>query len=134
MFRALGASDQIKGILCVIVSNGIFGLTDALSKVLTGSYPPGEILFFRSIFVFVSIIVMVQIRGGWGEFRIVDWQRQLIRGVLLAVTSYIFVIALKHLPLADLTAMMFLSPIVLTAMAPYFLGEKVGWRLSLIHI
>ncbi len=128
MFRALGASDQIKGILCVIVSNGIFGLTDALSKVLTGSYPPGEILFFRSIFVFVSIIVMVQIRGGWGEFRIVDWQRQLIRGVLLAVTSYIFVIALKHLPLADLTAMMFLSPIVLTAMAPYFLGEKVGWR------
>jgi RarD protein len=123
-----GASNQIKGIACVVVSNGIFGLTDALSKVLTGDYPPGEILFFRSIFVFVSIAVMVQLQGGWRELRIVDWRRQLFRGVLLAATSYIFVIALKHLPLADLTAMMFLSPIVLTALAPYFLKEQVGWR------
>lgn len=133
MFRAPGASDprssnQMRGILCIIVSNGIFGLTDALSKVLTGEYPPGQILFFRSVFVFVSIIVMVQWQGGWRQVRIVDWRRQLIRGAMLAGTSYIFVIALKHVPLADLTAMMFLSPLVLTALAPRFLGEEVGWR------
>lgn len=123
-----GASNQIKGILCIVVSNGIFGLTDALSKVLTGGYPPGEILFFRSVFVFVSIVVMVQIQGGWRGVRIVDWRRQAIRGGMLAGTSYMFVIALKHVPLADLTAMMFLSPMVLTALAPRFLGEHVGWR------
>lgn len=128
MFRALGASDQIKGILCIVVSNGIFGLTDALSKILTGDYPPGEILFFRSLFVFISIIVMMRVQGGWRTVRIVDWRRQWIRGAMLAGTSYIFVIALKHVPLADLTAMMFLSPMVLTALAPHFLGERVGWR------
>lgn len=122
------ASAQMKGILFIVASNGIFGLTDALSKVLTGDYPPGEILFFRSVFVFVSIIVMVVIQGGWRKVRIVNWRLQWARGVLLAVTSYIFVTALKHLPLADLTAMMFISPLVLTALAPYFLGEKVGWR------
>ena len=49
------ASAQMKGILFIVASNGIFGLTDALSKVLTGDYPPGEILFFRSVFVFVSV-------------------------------------------------------------------------------
>ena len=67
MFRVSGASDQIKGIVCILVSNAIFGLTDALSKVLTGDYPPGQILFFRSVFVFVSILIMVQWRGGWRE-------------------------------------------------------------------
>jgi RarD protein len=123
-----GASNQIKGIVCITLSNGIFGLTDALSKVLTGDYPPGEILFFRSIFVFVSIVIMVMVQGGWQQVRIVDWRRQAMRGAMLAGTSYVFVIALKHVPLADLTAMMFLSPIVLTALAPHFLGEKVGWR------
>jgi drug/metabolite transporter (DMT)-like permease len=123
-----GASNQIKGILCITGSNAIFGLTDALSKVLTGSHPPGEILFFRSVFVFVSIAIMMRWQGGWQRVRIVDWRRQLLRGGLLAVTSYNFVIVLKHVPLADLTAMMFLSPIVLTAMAPRFLGEHVGWR------
>lgn len=128
MPRASGASDQIKGILFIIVSNGIFGLTDALSKVLTGAYPPGEILFLRAVFVFVSILVMVQARGGWGKLKIVDWRRQLIRGGLMSIGSYVFIIALKHMPLADLIAMMFLSPIVLTALAPYFLGERVGWR------
>lgn len=118
----------MKGILFIVVSNGIFGLTDALSKVLTGTYPPGEILFFRSVFVFVSIGVMVLAQGGWRRVRIVNWRLQLARGALLAGTSYIFVVALKHLPLADLTALMFISPLVLTAMAPYFLSERVGWR------
>ncbi len=128
MFRVSGASDQIKGIICILVSNGIFGLTDALSKVLTGGYPPGQIMFFRAVFVFVSILIMVQWRGGWRGLRIVDWPRQLVRGGLMAGSTYLFITALKHVPLADLTAMTFLSPIVLTAMAPYFLGEKVGWR------
>ena len=125
---APSASAQMKGILFIVISNGIFGLTDALSKVLTADYPPGEILFFRSVFVFVSIVVMVMIQGGWRRVRIVNWRLQWARGALLAATSYIFVVALKHLPLADLTAMMFISPLVLTAMAPYFLGESVGWR------
>ncbi len=128
MHSAPGASTQLKGIGCIVISNGIFGLTDALSKVLTGGYPPGEILFFRSVFVFVSIAAMVQWQGGWRELRIVNWRLQWARGLLLAVTSYIFVTALKHLPLADLTAMMFISPLVLTALAPYFLKEQVGWR------
>ncbi|MCA8926883.1 MAG: DMT family transporter [Alphaproteobacteria bacterium] len=122
------ASAQMKGILFIVVSNGIFGLTDALSKVLTGSYPPGEILFFRSVFVFVSIAVMVMAQGGWRRVQIVNWRLQWARGLLLAATSYIFVVVLKHLPLADLTAMMFISPLVLTALAPRFLGERVGWR------
>ena len=64
----------MKGILFIVVSNGIFGLTDALSKVLTGTYPPGEILFFRSVFVFVSIGVMVLAQGGWRRVRIVNWR------------------------------------------------------------
>jgi len=122
------AASQLRGIVCIVISNGIFGLTDALSKVLTADYPPGQILFMRAVFVLVSVAAMIRWQGGRQSVRINDWPRQLIRGGMLAVTSYIFIIALKHVPLADLTAMMFLSPLVLTALAPRFLGEHVGWR------
>lgn len=125
---AFRSSNQLKGIGCLIVSGAILAFTDGLSKLLTGSFPPGEILFFRSIFVFIPISIMVWRSGGLRTLRIVNWSGQVARGVFAVVTSFMFMMALKHMPLADITAIMFASPIFLTAFAPYFLGEQVGWR------
>src|SRR3546814_6496698 len=47
------SSSQLKGIVCLILSGAIFALTDGISKLLTSSYPPGEIMFFRAVFVLV---------------------------------------------------------------------------------
>lgn len=118
----------VRGIVFMLVSGAIFSFTDALSKVLTGVYPPGQILCFRAVFVLVSIVVMMRLRGGLASVRIVNWRGQLLRGVLVAGTSLTFIVALKDAPLADLIALLFVSPLILTVLAPYFLGEKVGWR------
>ena len=121
-------SDSLKGILCLITAGAILAFTDGLSKFLTGGYPPGQILFFRSIFVFIPITVMVWRKGGFRTVRIVDRHGQLLRGLFAVVTSFLFMVAIKHMPLADITAIMFATPIIMTALAPYFLGEQVGWR------
>ena len=121
-------SNSLKGILCLITAGAILAFTDGLSKYLTGDYPPGQILFFRSVFVFVPIAIMVWHRGGMRNVRIIDRRGQLMRGLFAVVTSYLFMIAIKHMPLADMTAIMFATPILMTALAPYFLGEQVGWR------
>ncbi|NKB56996.1 MAG: EamA family transporter [Alphaproteobacteria bacterium] len=125
---ALRSSRQLKGIFCLIVAGAILAFTDGMSKFLTGSFPPGEILFFRSIFVFIPISIMVWRSGGVRAVRIVNWNGQIARGLFAVVTSFMFMVAIKHMPLADITAVMFASPIILTALAPYFLGEQVGWR------
>ena len=121
-------SDSLKGILCLITAGAILAFTDGLSKFLTGGYPPGQILFFRSIFVFIPIAIMVWRKGGFRTVRIVDRRGQLLRGQFAVITSFLFMIAIKHMPLADITAIMFATPIIMTALAPYFLGEQVGWR------
>lgn len=121
-------SGQLRGIAYILASGAIFAFTDALSKVLTGIYPPGQILCFRSVFVLISIVVMVWLRGGLASVKVVNWRGQAWRGVMVAGTSLTFIIALKDAPLADLTALLFVSPLILTAVAPYFLGERVGWR------
>lgn len=119
---------QVRAILLMLGSGAIFAFTDALAKVLTGLYPPGQIMCFRALFVLVAIAVMVSLRGGLASVRIHNWRGQVLRGLMVAGTSLTFIIALKDAPLADLTALLFVSPLILTALAPYFLGEKVGWR------
>jgi len=121
-------SDQMKGIVCLLASGAILSFTDGLSKYLTDSFPPGEILFFRAFFIFVPIAFMVWRGGGLASLRIVNWRIQLARGACSLVASFLFIVAIRHMPLADITAMLFAAPLILTALAPYLLGEFVGWR------
>ncbi len=122
------APNQMRGIAFMVSSGAIFAFTDALAKVLTGDYPAGQIMCLRTIFVLISIMVMVRLRGGFASIRIVSWKGHLVRGLFMAGTTLTFLLALKDAPLADLFALLFVSPLILTLLAPYFLGESVGWR------
>ena len=130
MAAAKGGSlaSSTKGILCILGGGAIFSFTDAVSKVMMDDYPVGEVIFFRAIFVLLFTVIAIQFQGGWQQVKVVDWRRQIARGINVSCTGLCFMIALKFVPLADLTAIAFLSPLILTAVAPYFLGERVGWR------
>lgn len=126
--RGGGIAGATKGILCILGAGAIFSFTDAVAKVLLADYPAGQVIFLRGAFVLLVTVVAIRWQGGWAEVRIVDWPRQIARGVNIGCTGVCFMLALKHVPLADMTAIVFLSPLILTALAPYFLGEQVGWR------
>src|SRR3954462_15812163 len=51
---------------------------------------------------------------------------QLVRSSLLCVSTLIFVMALRYVPLPTATAISFTSPFIVTALAPLLLGEAVG--------
>ncbi|PPR63325.1 MAG: Riboflavin transporter, partial [Alphaproteobacteria bacterium MarineAlpha4_Bin2] len=125
---AAPAVNQIRGIAALVIAGAVLSLTDSLAKLLTGTYPVGEILFFRSLFVFIPVFFMVSRSGGIGSLRINNWKGQLSRGVCVLFTTFGFVMAIRVMPLADVIAIFFVSPIFATAMAPFLLGEKVGWR------
>lgn len=124
----VGLAASTKGVLCMLGAGAIFSFTDAVSKVMLADYPVGQVMGFRALFVLPVILVFIQWQGGWRQARIVDWRRQIARGLNMAATGACFMTALRYVPLADMTAMVFLSPLILTAIAPYFLGERVGWR------
>jgi drug/metabolite transporter (DMT)-like permease len=128
MPRVQPVSNQTKGILCLIASGAAFGSSDAMSKILVATYPTGEILFFHAVCIVSATLVGMRLRHGRLHLRVNDWRRQLIRGVIFAINSFIFISVLRYLPLADLIAVLFLSPILVTLMAPFMLGEQVGWR------
>jgi drug/metabolite transporter (DMT)-like permease len=124
----LPAINQLRGIAALVGAGAILSLTDSLAKLLTGTYPVGEILFFRSLFVFIPVFFMVHRSGGLGSLRINNWKGQILRGCCVLFTTIGFVTAIKVMPLADVIAIFFISPIFGTAMAPFLLAESVGWR------
>ncbi len=51
-----------------------------------------------------------------------------LRAAFLISATYTFFEALKYLPIADALAIFFVQPLVITALSPLVLGEKVGPR------
>ena len=53
---------------------------------------------------------------------------QLVRSLLLLVTTGLYFTGLKYVPIAEASAIMYSAPLLVTALAPFILKEKVGLR------
>jgi len=106
----------------------VFACSNALAKWLTGGYPVGEILFFRS-FVVLAILAFLVTRADIQAMR-EDGRPWLhvFRALLSAVEVVCFYWAIVELPLAGGTTIYLAGPIYVTAMSALFLREDVGWR------
>lgn len=51
-----------------------------------------------------------------------------LRASLLMLATFLFFFSLKYLPIADALAIFFVQPLVVTALSPLVLGERVGPR------
>ena len=76
----------------------------------------------------MPVLALALYAGGLGSLKIRAWRGQLVRGALLGVSTFCFLESLSHMPLAQATAMVFASPIILTLLAPHQLGEQVSAR------
>jgi len=121
-------SPTVKGILLLLTSGFILTSQDAIVKWLTGSYPVGEILAIRGSFAMIFASLLVWRRGGFLALRLPHRAGQISRVVCVVIGTFCFVSATKHLPLATALTITFAGPLVITALAPRFLGEEVGWR------
>ncbi|MDP6884498.1 MAG: DMT family transporter, partial [Rhodospirillales bacterium] len=97
-------------------------------------YPVVEVAWARMTFNVLFLIVLFRRRLG-AVLSSAGPGRQLMRSLLMGVVT-IFIFASLHLvPLANFTAIMFLAPIIVTALSMPLLGERVGphrWAAVLI--
>jgi drug/metabolite transporter (DMT)-like permease len=112
----------------MVIGMALLTLNNALLKTLTGDYPPGQLIALRAAFVFIPIALIAWRSGGIGTLRIYNLGGQSIRAGFLVATQFLMVTSLALLPLADVTALSFSGPLVITALAGPMLGEQVGWR------
>ncbi len=104
----------------------ILACMDAGSKVLTANYPVVQILWFRYLLLIVVAYWLMKRLG-----KSIDLRRpwlQLSRGLLLVAQMAILVHAFSQMALANVHAVLSITPLLVTALSVPLLGEKVGVR------
>ena len=124
----IGGPGATRGIMLMTAGCALLTVNDSIMKALTDGYPAGETIFVRGLFVALPIALLVYRGGGLHTLRVTNLGGQLLRAALLAGSMFLFVTSLRFLPLADAIALTFAGPLILTAVAPWALGERVGWR------
>ena len=117
------------GIVLMITGTLLLTLQDAVSKWLIQDYSVGEILFYRGLWAYVPIAFFAWRGGGWRLLRSARPTANLVRACLNSCAGLAVISAYAFMPLATAMAIMFASPILVTALSVPLLGEPVGrWR------
>jgi drug/metabolite transporter (DMT)-like permease len=115
----------LSAIALIVVSCACFTTVDVTVKVLGQRYPVPLIVWARWAVQTLIIVALLAPRMGVRMFKTEHLPMQLARGVLLIASSVSFFSALKLLPLAEVTALNYTSPIIVTLMAAAFLHERL---------
>ena len=123
-----GAEDRpLAAIVMVLFATLIFVSTDGMAKYLTDTLTTQQIVCVRYITISLIVAPILLLQAS-GTRRTAKPGLHVIRGLLLLLSSLLFVFALEDLPLELSTAIGFVYPLYVTALAIPLLGEKVGVR------
>ena len=122
------ADRPFRGIALILASAVFLGISDVTSKYLSATLPSIEIAWIRFL-VFALIMVPAMLPGSpLFALRTKLPGLQVMRGVALLSASLFFISGLRFLPIAEASATSFVSPLIVTALSIFFLGESVGVR------
>ena len=103
-------------------------IMDGFAKYLSSTLPVLQITWSRYFFTVVIVlpIMFIFFRKNltWTE----QPKLQLIRGLLLFCANVLFFYSISIISLAKALTLAFIAPLIVTALSPFLLGEKVGFR------
>ena len=103
-------------------------IMDGFAKYLSSTLPVLQITWSRYFFTIVItlpiMIIFFRKHLTWTE----QPKLQLIRGLLLFCANILFFYSISIISLAKALTLAFIAPLIVTALSPFLLGEKVGYR------
>ena len=116
------------GIACVVAAVSILVLQDSLIKWLSGDYPLHEIVLVRAVSAVCVTLFAMRLEGGIHLLRTRRLGLHLVRTGLLIVANSAFFLALAAMTIAEATSILFVAPLLITALSALMLNETVGPR------
>ena len=125
-------ASPLTGIGLVVASVACFAVLDTTTKYISNSVPLLMALWFRYAFQAVVTTATVLPLRGLAILRTVHPKFHMLRGLLLLSTSLFAFFSLRYMPVGEFTAIVMITPLVITLLAATSLGEKVSplrWAL-----
>jgi len=128
----MAMSDNLRGVIYMNVAMLAFTVNDSFMKAVTQDLPLFQAIALRGV---LTTVALIGIAVGLGGLRL--WPARRDRGIIAIRTlaeiggTVLFLAALVHMQLANLSAIMQSLPLAVTLAAAVFFGDKVGWRRML---
>jgi drug/metabolite transporter (DMT)-like permease len=126
------AENPRTGMLLRILSGFLFAGMSICVKTVSAEIPVGQIVFFRSAFALIPLVVFLWLRAEFPHG--LSTQRplgHLLRSSLGAAAMFASFASIARLPLAEATLLTYLSPAFTSVAGVLLLSEKVtGWRIG----
>jgi drug/metabolite transporter (DMT)-like permease len=114
------------GIFFAVLAMASLSFSDATSKWVMLSVTPVMVLWFRyAVQALGTALVLAPLRGG-AMWRTHSLRWQLLRGLLMVTCSLLAFYCLQRMPVAEFTAIVMLTPLVLTGLARFVMKEPVS--------
>ena len=123
------------GLLFALAGFAVLSAGDALIKTMAGEWSPLAVGAVRFGIGAIGLSALLWRSEGAAGFRPTRPWLQVARGLCLATASLLFFCAIFVMPLAEATAVAFLSPLLTALLSGPLLGEKVRpavWIASLV--
>ncbi len=117
---------NILGVGSLVLALLIFSLQDIAVKWIGGSYPILEIVIFRGIIAMPITLLFFRLEGQRGLPTTKQPRLEYVRGLFLFLSYTTYFMGLAALPLAEIAAIRFSAPLMITALSVVVLGEKVS--------
>ena len=118
----------MKAIILNLAAWVMLPIMDGFAKYLSSTIPVLQITwsryFFTVVFVLPLMLFFFRRNLTWTE----NPKLQLIRGLLLFSANILFFYSISIISLAKALTLAFVAPLIVTALSPFLLGEKVGFR------
>ena len=129
------ADNYLRGGALMLGATVLFSMSDTMAKYVTQSVPAIELATIRyAVFVLMAGSGLLR-RRRWSIVRSRRPLLQVVRGVGVVGSAVAFILSLGALPIAEATALNFITPLLITVLAIPVLGEVVrpqGWVAVLI--
>lgn len=121
-------NSNLKAALVALTAFGLFASHDVIIKILGGGYSPVQIVFFSVLFSFPLAMLYLLRDATPGTLIPVHPWWMMARTVAAVITGFCAFYAFSVLPLAQVYAILFASPLLITVLAIPILGEQVKLR------
>lgn len=116
------------GIVLMLASVALLPLMDGLAKAMADTFAIVQLVWARFLFQSLLIAPLALASTPRELLRPRHLPLQLARGAGILVGTFLFFAAIRTMAITDALALLFIAPLIVTALSPLVLGEAVGVR------
>jgi drug/metabolite transporter (DMT)-like permease len=123
-----------QGVLYMMLGSVLFAIADAFGKLVTASFPLSQVIWLRSVFGMLLIALVILIRGKRADFKTVRFRAHLTRSLAGISMTVCMLTGLKYIPLAEVTSLVFSTPLIVSVYSAIVLKEPVSRKMFIAII